>query len=570
MPKKILTLDNLYQFFVEQNKSVDFSVKESGTPIVVKTNGFFEANESDMPGMLKLKLKVCHTDVNRNGSHISKENMEKAMPTLKYRPILAYIHELKDGTKDFYAHNMEIVENEDGETEINYIEKQVGCYTADEPWLEYDEEKDKDYVMAYAVIPEGYTEAADIIRRKNGTKVSCELVINELSYNAKEKYLDLMDFYFAGTTLLGVDEDGNEIGEGMLGARADISDFCHKEPTFNYQEKLIETLEKLNFTLESLNKEKNVEDKGGERDMEKFNELLAKYGKTAEEISFDVEGLSDEELEAKFEEEFGNADEGVVSEGDDSNPSVSDEGEGANPEDGDNVEEDNGTVEGDEGVVVENSNGDPEPATEDKFSKSFAVELSHDDIRCALYNLIAQYEEEDNDWYYIREVYDNYFYMQGWVNNKIYKLNYSVEGENVSLEGDRQEVFELIVTESEKLAIEQMREDYSALESKYNELKAFKDNYDAAQLKAQKDAIFAKAEYECLSDNEDFNNLKENADNYSIEEISTKADLIFAAHVKVTGAFAVNVEEKKSKVIGFNFNKKESKKNPYGNLFSDK
>ena len=564
MPKKILTLDNLYQFFVEQNKTVNFSAKDTGTPIVVTAPGFFAESESEMPGMLKLELKVCHTETNRNGSHISEANMEKAMPTLKYRPILAHIHELKDGTKDFYAHNMEIVENENGESEIHYIEKQVGCFTADESWLEYDEEKDKTYVHAYAVIPEGYTEAADIIRRKNGTKVSCELVINELAYNAKEKYLDLTDFYFGGCTLLGVDEDGNEIGEGMLGSRADISDFCHKEPTFNYQDKLIETLEKLNFTLESLNKEKTVEDKGGERDMDKFNELLAKYGKTAEEISFDVEGLSDEELEAKFEEEFGNADEGVVAEGDNTDPSVSDEGEGAN------VEDDNGgeSTDGDEGTVVENANNDPEPTTEEKFSKSFAVELSHDDIRCALYSLIAQYEEEDNDYYYIREVYDNYFYMQGWCSNKIYKLDYSIDGENVALEGDRQEVFELIVTESEKLAIEKMREDYSELEAKYNELKVFKDNYDAAQLKAQKDEIFAKAEYECLAENEDFKKLIEEAENFSVEEISTKADLIFAAHIKVTGEFSVKAEEKKSKVVGFNFNKKESKKNPYGNLFN--
>lgn len=560
MPKKILTLDNLYQFFVEQDKTVNFSAKESGVPIVVTTPGFFAESESEMPGMLKLKLKVCHTETNRNGSHISEVNMQKAMPTLKYRPILAHIHELKDGTKDFYAHNMEIVENEDGEAEINYIEKQVGCFTADEPWLEYDEEKDKDYVMAYAVIPENYTEAADIIRRKNGTKVSCELVINELSYNAKEKYLDLTDFYFAGTTLLGCDEDGNEIGEGMLGARADISDFCHKEPTLNYQDKLIETLEKLNFTLESFNKEKTVEDKGGERDMDKFNELLTKYGKTAEEISFDVEGLSDEELEAKFEEEFGNADEGVVAEEDNTDPSVSDESEGA--EVVEEVAEE--TVEQNEVVA------DVEQEAEEKFNKSFAVELSHDDIRCALYNLIMPYEEEDNDYYYIREVYDNYFYMQGWMNNKIYKLEYSIDGENVSLEGDRQEVFELIVTESEKLAIEKMREDYTALEAKYNELKAFKDNYDAAQLKAEKDSVFARVEYECLSENADFRKLVEDEELYSVDEIVTKADLILAAHVKANGTFSVKAEENKHKTIGFNFNAKESKKKPYGNLFSDK
>ena len=194
MAKKIMTLDNLYKFFVEQNQSFNFSVKESGQPIVVTSNGHFAEEQDDMPGMLKLKLKNCHIDTNRNGSHISKENMEKAMPTLKYRPILAYIHELPDGTKDFYAHNVEFEEDENGDMQVVYLEKQVGCFTADDPWLEYDEEMDKTYVMAYAVIPEEYTEAADIVRRKNGTKVSTELVINELSYNAKEKYLDLTKY----------------------------------------------------------------------------------------------------------------------------------------------------------------------------------------------------------------------------------------------------------------------------------------------------------------------------------------------------------------------------------------
>ena len=126
MSKKILTLDSLYKFFVEQNQSMNFSAKESGAPIVVTTDGFFSESESDMPGMMQVELKVCHIDTNRNGSHISKENMEKAMPTLKYRPILAYIHELEDGNLDFYAHNVEVVENDDGETELHYIEKQVG------------------------------------------------------------------------------------------------------------------------------------------------------------------------------------------------------------------------------------------------------------------------------------------------------------------------------------------------------------------------------------------------------------------------------------------------------------
>ena len=546
---KILTLDNLYQFFVEQNKNFNFSSKDSGNHILVTTNGFFETNETDMPEMLKLELKVCHTNTNRNGSHISTENMEKAMPTLKYRPILAYIHELEDGTKDFYAHNMEIVEHEDGETEITYIEKQVGCFTVDDPWLKYDKENDKTYVHAYAVIPEGYTEAADIIRRKGGTKVSCELIINELSYNAKEKYLDLTDFIFGGCTLLGCDEQGNEIGEGMLGARADISDFCHKEPVYAFQDKMIEVLDKLNSTLSNFNN--NSEEKGCDT-MNKFEELLAKYHKEASDITFETEGLSDDELEAKFAEMF-----------EDEEPK-NDDGEGA----------DNGEGEGD---------NDPEPITteeeacgkkkkkcsiDENGNMSVSFEISHEDIRGALFNLLDVYEEEDNEWYWITNVYDDYFIFENWDGNKLYKQSYSIDGDNVTLSGDRQEVFKMILTESEKLAIDKMREDYSALEAKYNELKTFKDNYEAAELKAKKDAVFARSEYSVLAEDEAFKALVADAEKYSVDEVEAKAKAIFADYVIKTGTFSAKDDGgKKPKVLGFNFNEKETKSGPYGNLF---
>ena len=562
---KILTLDNLYQFFVEQNKTVNFSSKDAGKPIVVTTNGFFEANETDMPEMLKLELKVCHTDTNRNGSHISTENMEKAMPTLKYRPILAYIHELEDGTKDFYAHNVEFVENEDGETEIIYTEKQVGCFTADEPWLKYDKENDKTYVHAYAVIPEGYTEAADIIRRKGGTKVSCELIINELSYNAKEKYLDLTDFIFGGCTLLGCDENGNEIGEGMLGARADISDFCHKEPVYTFQDKMIELLDKLNTTLSNFNK--NSEEKGGVK-MNKFEELLAKYGKTTEDITFETEGLSDEELEAKFKEIFEDGD----SESDDEPIATEEEACGKKKKKCSEEGDDDDSDEDDEPVATEEEacgKKKKKCSIDENGNMSVSFEISHEDIRGALFNLLDIYEEEDNEWYWITNVYDDYFIFENWDGNKLYKQSYSIDGDNVALSGDRQEMFKMILTESEKLAIDKMREDYAALEAKYNELKTFKDNYDAAELKAKKDAIFARSEYSVLADDEAFKTLVADAEKFSVEEVEAKAKAIFADYVIKTGTFSAKDDgEKKPKVLGFNFNKKEDKKSPYGNLFS--
>lgn len=539
MAKKIMTFDSLYKFFVEQNKSFNFSAKESGQPIVVTTNGNFAKEQNDdMPGMLKLKLKNCHIDTNRNGSHISKENMEKAMPTLKYRPILAYIHELPDGTKDFYSHNVQLEEDENGDSQVVYLEKQVGCFTADDPWLEYDKEMDKTYVMAYAVIPEEYTETADIIRRKNGTKVSTELVINELSYNAKEKYLDLIDFYFGGTTLLGSDEDGNEIGEGMLGARGDIEDFCHKEPIFTYQDKLIETLEKLNVTLLGFNK--NSEE-GGNEEMDNFeNEVVEEVVETEVEETV----VENNEVEETVVENNEVEETEVVEETETEETSASEEGD-----------EVQGEFE--------------ETHIEEKFTKTFTVELSHDDIRWALYNLIAQYDEEDGDYYGIRSVYDNYFIMYGWCNNKLYKVGYTVDGENVSLEGERQEVFEIIVTESEKIAIEKMRENYSALEEKYNELKEFKDTYDAEQTRAAKTAVLESAEYAEIKDSDEFKALVSEMDNYSVDEIKVKADLLFAASMKKKFNFEVEKPEK-SHSVGVNINAKANrKKQAYKGLFDN-
>ena len=568
---KILTLDNLYQFFVEQNKSVNFSSKENGSPIVVSMPANFEISENDMPGMLKLKLKVCHIDTNRNGSHISKENMEKAMPTLKYRPILAYIHQLDDGTYDFYAHNMEIVEDENGEEKINYIEKQVGCFTTDDPYLEYDKDNDKTYVNAYAVIPEEYTEAANIIRRKNGTKVSCELVIDELSYNAKEKYLDLTSFYFGGCTLLGCDENGNEIGEGMLGSRADIADFCHKKPVFNYQEKLVEMLDKLNNTLSNFNK--NNTEEGVREEMNHFEELLEKYGFAVDELDFDYENMSDEELDSAFEDfkcrkkkceeedsdvdgsEEGNSEESGSEDG------TSEEGssEEENPKDGNDDEE-----EPEDGA---DTGGDESKKNSENFVKNFKVEISHEDIRYALYNLIAEYEESDNEWYGIYAVYDDYFVMQGWCNGKFYKQGYSIDGENVSLDGERTELFQMLLTESEKLAVDKLRGDYAELEAKYNELKTFKDNYDAAEIKAKKDSIFADEAYNDIRESDDFKALMNDAENYSVEEIQNKCDLLFAANEKKV-KFAANKNKPHS--ISFNFSKKEDKKaSAYGNLFKN-
>ena len=300
--------------------------------------------------------------------------------------------------------------------------------------------------------------------------------------------------------------------------------------------------------------------------MNKFEELLSKYGISAEEVTFEIEGLSDEELEAKFAEAFETDDNTGEGEGDNGD-GEGDDTDGDNSGDG---EGENGEGDGESTDDAGNSDGDDTDAGEpEKFTKTFTVELSHDDIRNALYVLIRQYETED-EYYYIREVFDNYFVMQDWYNNKIYKQNYTVDGEDVALDGDRVEVFEILVTKDEKDALDTLKENYSSLEIKYNELKEFKDNYDANELRAKKDAIFAREEYSVLAEDEAFKTLVSDADKFSVEEIEAKAKAIFADHVINTGTFSKSTEgAAKTHSVKTNLNKKESK-SPYGNLFANK
>ena len=556
--KKYLTIEDLIAFCKQSNMNT-FSAKDAGGPIIIQSFGEINTSDTSTMGLTPCTLQACHTELNRNHSFIEDDVMQNALASFSNRPILGYVHQLDDESWDFWDHRMEIEEDGD-EARVEYLERPIGVIPEScNAHLEYDEDHKKNYVVVNGYIYDDYgNRALDVIKENDGkVSVSVELAINSMSYNAKENYLNIEDFTFMGVTCLGKMPDGTVVQPGMEGSNLKLDNFSAKQNSMfttneNYQEKLIKTLEKLNGVLESFNN--NSEEKGCDT-MNKFEELLAKYHKEASDITFETEGLSDDELEAKFAEMF------------EDEESKNDDGEGA----------DNGEGDGD---------NDPEPITTEEEAcgkkkkkkcsvdsdgnMSVSFEISHEDIRGALFNLIGVYEEEDNEWYWITNVYDDYFIFENWDGNKMYKQSYSVEEDNVALSGDRQEVFKMILTESEKLAIEKMREDYASLEAKYNELKTFKDNYDAAELKAKKDAIFARSEYSVLAEDEAFKTLITDAEKFSVDEVEAKAKAIFADYVIKTGAFSTKDNgENKPKVLGFNFNKKEDKKSPYGNLFNN-
>ncbi|MFR3950661.1 MAG: hypothetical protein ACLTY2_01250 [Coprococcus eutactus] len=557
--KKILTEDDLLKFCQEQ-EFAKFSSKDTGYQLALKVPTTFEIDDTvdeNHRGMMRLKFRIFHTGLNRNKSYVSKESAEKAMNTIADRPVLAAIHQLDDGSWDFEGHEMEIVKDEKGKEELRYIESQVGSFSSEPAFWEHDDNLDKDYVCAYAYISEEYTKACEIIRAKQGSKNSCELFIDELSYNVKEKYLELNDFYVNASTLLGSHDDGTEIQEGMEGSRADIADFSvnNNSVKFDKDEKMIELLENLNKTLSNFNKEQTPvqtqsEEGGTNNKMTKFEELLTKYGKTAEDVTFDYVEMSDEELEAKFAEMFDN---------DNSDGDNSDNGESGEPSnDGEGDGEGASDPDGDEGKNISKN---------ELFNKLF--EISFDEIRYALNNLCSVYRN-DSEWCYVSQVYENYFIMEDWDSDKYYKQSYEKDGDNISLSGERIEMFAMLLTESEKLSIEDMRSNYSTL-------KEFKETAEKNELHAQKEAIINADNYSVLTEkdsdgnyvNADFAELVKTMDNYSIEDFETKVKVMHSDYMSAHANFS-SVDTKKntnSVKILTNMNKKSKPKKNYGNLF---
>lgn len=567
------TIDDLYKFCKENNFS-KFSSKEHGNkPLVLQSIESFEADNSH-DGLLDVKLKACHIGVNRNGSAISEDTMKKYMSSFKGRPILGSIFKADTGEYEFHSHDMEI----DEEGNVEYIEQPVGVISqVKEPYLEYEEEHDKTYLMVEGHIFEDYSRAAEILQRHKTCKCSVEIAVDEMSWNADENYLSIDKFSFRGVTALGFTQDGvTPIAEGMEGSKITIEDFSEKNSMFaqDYQNKLLDTLEKLNTTLSAF-QNNDFEQKGVKEEMNKLETLMEEYSVTMEDIDFEVEGLNDDELAAAFEEHFGKS---QFDEGDDAADDGSTDTSSTDTSDtGSGTGTDPSESEGSETTDPEpqddpKEEDEPEPVTDDddsKGKKKYSIDengdmtltwqISHEDIRNSLYNLMAA----EGEYPWIVNTYDNSFIYQSWEDGRFYKRGYSVDGDNVALGDDVVEVFSEWLTQEEKDAIVALKADYA-------KLKEFKESTELAEVNAKKDAIFEREEYSILAGDAAFAELKKNAEKYSVEEVEEKVKVIFADYVMQKGQFALEHkdEKKPTKKVGVNFDK-PAKKKAYGNLFDN-
>lgn len=572
--KRLLYIEDLYDFYSNKYKrSTKFSAEKSGEPLVVQVHGRVNFDESDRnrDGLLPVHLQSCHTDLNVNGSNIESSVMEAALPSFSNRPILGYIHKVTtdenpEGQWEFYSHNM----HEDENGDVVYDEYPIGIIPEScNAQLVYDEEKKKTYCEVDGYIFEEYSKAAEILQREEECSVSVELSIRELSYDAKQKFLNIEDFWFSGVTILGKTPQGNKVKPGMTGSNIKLADFSSKNNSLfeDCESKMVELqarLEKLETAC--FNNKNNNSKEGGNKNLNKFEELCQKYEKTVNDITFDYENMSDDELVEAFAKAFDETDSADNGSEGANTPSGSETTTDGNEEGKNNPTEQN-PDESEKGDTTEDETpfiDDDEPKKKVNNALTRTFEISHDDIRYALYNLLSSYEDVDNEWYYITGVYDSYFVYESWDGGKIYGQKYTKDNDNVALDGERYSLHKTYLTDSEYAEIESMR-------SNYAELKEFKENFEKNELHSKKENLLTDEKYSVLAENEAFTELKKNMDNYSLEDLETKAKVIFADYVASVGNFSLNtpnVSKTGSMQLFGNLNsRRNSRSGRYGDIF---
>ena len=536
VPKRIMTLDDLYAFYSKENKDVVFNAKEADASLTVQVKARLKFDKQSNSGLLPVHLQSCHTGKNANGYNISEESMMAAMPTFTNRPILAFIYEDSDGNPQFHSHDA----HKDDNGNVVRDEIAVGIIPeSNNAVLKYDSNKNKTYLEVDGYIFEDITKAAEILLREGECACSVELDVGEYRYDAEKKFLDIVSFSFIGVTILGVEEDGTPVMPGMEGANIALADFSKCNNSMFNAGQLVEQVADLQKKFEKLSETfsiQNLQKGGNESQMTKFEELLKKYNKTAEDVTFEYEGLSEEELEAKFAEAF------------ESNSEES------------NTEE-NAAAETETGTAIDakfeksytNKNGEV---------KTFAVSLS--EKRCALNELVWA-SSDGNNYYDVVDIFegenenDNYVIMVNYESREMFKQGYTFDGTNYALADNRVAVTCMYLTEEEKTTLETMRKVYPEMETKLQ-------HYEEEPKKLE---VLNSTEYAGIEDNAEFVSLKGMDAHFemSVDEVKAKADEILLNAAKSN---SLNFEKKTEtqltgmKAVPMETPKKNSR---YGNLF---
>lgn len=559
--------------------------------LVVKTPSVFEV-DSDFEDQrfVKIRIAVMHTGVNRNNSRFSLETIEDAKSTFYGIPILADVIEYKDENGethlDYGSHDFHIEDDlfNEGEKRVIYDERIVGFIPEKNDFeLVYDEETNNYYVFVTAWLYRDYSNyVCDILEDRGGvTDVSAEIICLEQSYSAKDKCLDVTKMCMSGITLLGED-----VTPGMAKAHATM----FSEEKIDLETQKLKIMQELTYALDNytkaVNPAKNTT-KGGNDQV--FEQLLEKYGKTVEDITFDYEGKSDEELEVAFASAFADETEDI----EEVNTEETTEDVSEEKTDEETVEESTKDYSDEEESTeteeeTETESDDEEVSEEEKKDMSlqftttlgdhvanFSISLT--EILYALSELVNNtYSEVDGDYYSV-DVYtdDKYVIMCAWGSGRAYKQSYKERKGSYQLTGDRIPVKSIYVTEDEEKKLDEMKNNYSSISEQLDEVSSKLQKYEE---EPEKIALFESDAFKIINDTDEFKELKKQENHFDLSKNEITENLYnIILQYATSGKLDFDINQKPnedvsnvSKKVFSSKNATLGKRGRYGGMFTKK
>ena len=161
-------------------------------------------------------ILLCYHGENRNGSRMSKETMNRAIPTLYGIPIIGEYIYLDDGSQDFGSHGGKITISDKGikfeSTTIPYgfVTKEAVDNAEWVTVIEKDGHTQHEYLSlkGCAVWYKRMPEVSSILEKNYGQ--SMEIKINEYSYD-DNGVMNIINFKFTGACILGSNPNGEEV-----------------------------------------------------------------------------------------------------------------------------------------------------------------------------------------------------------------------------------------------------------------------------------------------------------------------------------------------------------------------
>ena len=498
----------------------------------LKFSSFEKLNEN----FLKAKCYVLSLGKNANKSYFSKENVDRAYPSLAYAPVIGHLMIDDNGVYHLGGHDYHLDMN-DLKLKSQCVPFGVAVPSESPVYEDVTEENGNvsTYLTCEVILWIGrYPELADAFYSDSVfTNQSMEIFYsNSAPLKDDPTYTDIIDFSFDALCMLQKSDD-DKFNVTPCFPSASIVPITYSIDKNEFSSLMGELKEELSLYFSK----NNSDEKGGKVNLDEKLEILQKFNKTVEDLDFSIDDMSVEDLSAKMEELF----------------------------------------------------GEKEPKAE-----PIAFSATYKEKRQALQNALDPIIVKDAEGNYVEETYfyiedfsDEYVFVEKdhWTANdydcKYGRFAYTFDEatRTATISSEFEEMVKVWLTLDEKAKVDEERANYetkysdlekefsdykaehSFLDSEFNALKEYKENKEVEERKCAEDALFADYE-ETIGETEEFKSLKEKASEFSLDALKKECLCIVGMYSMTNKTKETN----KSDSLKFSLEPKTSEDEPYGGL----